>query len=461
MLSWKGKPALSHVASLRLASDQWLTEEHCMNPHDAQTYITRDHQPESAANTLLQGRQLLMARSAWVTLVFLTLAVFFVLFPGYVAREAGQVPQGLPFSGASFALTITLTIVSMLVCFAVASVIFWRKSNDWMALLAALSLVMWGTTPVTNSYLQSLSPARAPALIFSHVAFAVVFLVLCLFPNGRFLPRWIGWLPIGWIVWSTIFSVLYLFYGVPLSINRLVWLGVLLVVVGAQMYRYRHVSSSRQRQQTKWVVFGVSIAVLVTLGTDLLLLVFPLLGQSGFGYLFLNVLGSTFAPLLLGSLSVAIAILRSRLYDIDLIINRTLVYGTLTVNLTLVYLGLVIGLSALLRGIISQASSVAIVISTLAIYFLFQPLRRRIQRIIDRRFYRSKYDAAKTVAAFSATLRQEVDLDQLREQLLAVVQETMQPAHVSLWLRPPAPVSKRQGIWNRTSADRLPPSEKS
>ena len=138
--------------------------------------------------------------------------------------------------------------------------------------------------------------------------------------------------------------------------------------------------------------------------------------------------------------------LRSRLWEIDTIINRTLVYGTLTVILTAVYVGLILGLQALLRGIISQNNSVAIVLSTLAIYVLIQPLRRRIQRVIDRRFYRRKYDAAKILAAFSATLRNEVDLDQLREQLLGVVEETMQPMHVSLWLRPPE-LSRKQQTW--------------
>jgi hypothetical protein len=138
-------------------------------------------------------------------------------------------------------------------------------------------------------------------------------------------------------------------------------------------------------------------------------------------------------------LSIGIAILRYRLYDIDVLINRTLVYGTLSISLALVYFGLVIGLQSLVRVFSGPGaqSPIVIVASTLAIAALFQPLRRRIQGIIDHRFYRRKYDAAHTLAAFSATLRNEVDLNQLREHLVGVVEETMQPTHASLWLRQP------------------------
>jgi hypothetical protein len=144
----------------------------------------------------------------------------------------------------------------------------------------------------------------------------------------------------------------------------------------------------------------------------------------------------------------------SSAYDIDLIINRTLVYSTLTATLAAVYFGLVIGLQSLLHVITGQVSQspLAIVVSTLAIYVLFQPLRHRIQRIIDRRFYRSKYDAARVIANFSATLRGEIDLNQLSEHLIAVVQETMQPAHVSLWLRAP---ERPENYLNKTDTTEL------
>ncbi len=185
------------------------------------------------------------------------------------------------------------------------------------------------------------------------------------------------------------------------------------------------------------MVFGIIVALT---GIFVILPIFTFIFPTYFNQpntLSSVIFGLITYPLVLLSLpvTVGIAILRSRLYDIDVLINRTLVYGTLTILLALVYFGLVIGGQHLLVSLLGQSNAVVLVVSTLVVAALFQPLRQRIQRTVDRRFYRSKYDAAKIVAAFSATLRQEVDLDQLREHLLAVVQETMQPAHISLWLR--------------------------
>jgi len=218
------------------------------------------------------------------------------------------------------------------------------------------------------------------------------------------------------------------------QMSYLASLGETVVLALVQLYRYRRVSSPIERQQTKWVVFGIAVLVTIYVSGSVLYLIFPVLAEPGSLYSLAYLVVQSCLPLFI-PLSFGFAMLRYRLWDIDVLINRTLVYGALTVSLTAIYVGLVIGLQALLRGLISQDNSAAIVLSTLSIAALFQPLRQGIQRSIDRRFYRRKYDAAKTLAAFSSALRQEVDLDQLREQLLAVAQETMQPAHVSLWLR--------------------------
>jgi hypothetical protein len=149
-----------------------------------------------------------------------------------------------------------------------------------------------------------------------------------------------------------------------------------------------------------------------------------------------------FIPALIGfPISIGIAIVRYRLYDIDILINRTLVYGALSATLALIYFGGVATTQAIFRALTGQQEQpqLAIVISTLLIAALFNPLRRRIQRFIDRRFYRRKYDARKTLEAFSAKLRDETDLDALSDDLVGVVKETMQPSHISLWQRPDTP----------------------
>jgi hypothetical protein len=206
------------------------------------------------------------------------------------------------------------------------------------------------------------------------------------------------------------------------------------------LFRYRR-ASGVERQQLKWVAFAAVLAASFLIGQQLAWLVALLVANSLGGELpslnrsLENLLNVAVTVCLYAG--VGIAILRYRLYDIDIIINRTLVYGSLTVSLALVYFGGVLSLQGLLRALTGQGSQLAIVASTLAIAALFNPLRRRIQDFIDRRFYRRKYDAAKTLEVFSAKLRDETDLEALNSELLAVVRNTMQPEHVTLWLRKP------------------------
>ena len=329
-----------------------------------------------------------------------------------------------------------MTILSTLIWFSVGWLIFWHKSDSWIALLIALQAVTQGASTSINA-LGSFPVLQYPVNWLSFLNQVLLFLLLALFPTGRFVPKWIRRLvlvgvalaivdfffPLQQVSWYPEFSFLYF----------LILMGILVI---AQIYRYRTVSTPVQRQQSKWIVFAIAIIILTDVIFIVPVLFNPTLFQTSSLYnlitsnIFLFVL--LFAPV-----SIYIAIMRYRLYDIDIIINRSLVYGSLTVLLALIYFGLVIGLGSIVRlftGQISQ-SPVVIVASTLAIFVLFQPLRHRIQRIIDKRFYRSKYDAAKIIANFSSTLRDEVDLNTLTEHLVAVVQETMQPAHVSLWLR--------------------------
>jgi hypothetical protein len=406
----------------------------------------------------------MLARVAWVSLVLLLLGCFVILLPSYFTLlqsictnaacallqptpQSVQALQQLGLSVANFAvLNLVLISATMVVCLLVGVVLFWRKSDDWMALLGGFFLVPFGMLYVTDALQAIHSNRQVLAIVLNVLGNGMLFLLSSLFPNGRFVPGFTRWLVLGWILWGMVFLTLHDLPSMYL-VDRLVWLGLVICLIGAQFYRYRRVSSSIEKQQTKWVVFVGAVTALALVGVTVPGLLIPALNQPGSLY---QVLIGPIYPLgvLFIALSVGMAILRSRLWDIDIIINRTLVYGTLTTILAVIYIGLVLSLQVLLHGIVSQDNSVAIVISTLVIAALFQPLRRRIQRIIDRRFYRSKYDSTKVVAAFSATLRQEVDLDTLRMRLLGVVQETMQPSHVSLWLRTPTRPANSQDISN-------------
>jgi hypothetical protein len=185
-----------------------------------------------------------------------------------------------------------------------------------------------------------------------------------------------------------------------------------------------------ERQQTKWFTYAAAVAASGAILKFIISEPLDLMWLGGVAYAFV-LIGLAGMPIAMG-----IAITRYRLYEIDLIINRTLVYGTLTAMLVALYFVGIVVLQRIFVTLTGQQSTLAVVASTLLIAALFNPLRRRIQSFVDRRFYRSKYDARKTLEAFSTRLREETDLDSLNKELVGVVRETMQPAHVSLWLSP-------------------------
>ena len=219
------------------------------------------------------------------------------------------------------------------------------------------------------------------------------------------------------------------------TVERLVgvWIAGLLALVvtcGVALFvRYRRANDT-ERKQIKWLLYASAVFLVVYVGG----FVSGLGGTVSFGgYIWGVFFGLSVITL---PAAIGIAILKYRLYDIDLVISRTLVYDPLTATLVALYFGDIVVLQSVFVLLTGQQSTIAVVASTLAIAALFSPLRRRIQGFVDRRFYRNKYDAAKTLEAFSAKLRDETDLEALSDDLVGVVRETMQPAHVSLWLRP-------------------------
>ncbi len=336
----------------------------------------------------------------------------------------------------------------------------------WIMLVAGFALV---ATLLTSSYVDlSLAQpqGRLPATHWvawvtswlGILGFApVVTFLLLLFPDGRLPSR--RWRPVGWLAVAAIITIgsgtaftpgplvdkseirnplgLALLAGSLLEEGGVGWLLLPASVVlsaSSMVVRFRR-ARGVERQQIKWFALAATfaavgwVALTFTYETELI----------GAAQL-LQLLSLLSIPL-----AVGIAVLKYRLYDIDLVINRTLVYGSLTAILALIYFGSVVQLRGLLFGFTGQSSQLTVVVSTLLIAALFNPLRRRIQGFINRRFYRRKYDATKTLDAFSARLRDETDLDALSHEVVEVVRETMQPVHVSLWLRPDSAPEESRG----------------
>jgi hypothetical protein len=265
-----------------------------------------------------------------------------------------------------------------------------------------------------------------------------VYVLLLSLSDGRFVTRWARWLLLCWFLAVPVYFIFMYSFFYPL-----VWYAALVLLGIAQFYRYRTAASPLQRQQTKWLFFGGSVAAIFVVGSTVPLFIFPSLGQAGSLYQLIGGL-AYLVILFIFPICLGLAILRYRYLDIDIIIHRTLVYSTLTVLLAVVYEVSVFTLQSMTGGLtLIRGNQLAIIASTLLIGALFKPLHDRTRALIDRRFYRRKYDAARTIATFSATIRDEVDLNQLCSKLVAVANETMQPAHVSLWLCSPTRSSEK------------------
>jgi hypothetical protein len=294
------------------------------------------------------------------------------------------------------------------------------------------------------------------------VLFVAPCLLFLLFPDGR--PPSTRWRPVVWltaVAGGGIFFTLafspgeldkYTYPGLPnplgvggevgdvLTAIESIGDGILpivvLVTISSTVIRFRR-SSGRERLQLKWVAYTAALTAASFLVSFVLPEPVPRVAEDA--VFFLGVVAFAAIPIAAG-----VAILRHRLYDIDVLVNRTLVYGLLSLSLAVVYVSGIASLQGLFRTLTGQESQLAVVASTLMIAALFGPLRRRVQGFIDRRFYRRKYDAAKTLESFSAKLRDETDLETLSGDLVGVVRETVQPAHASLWLRGPGEIGEEE-----------------
>jgi hypothetical protein len=392
-----------------------------------------------------------LAWALWA-LAMLGLAVFVWL--DQLLRQAGRselvvlIPTAIPpVLGAVSTATVGAVLASR------------RPAHPvgWLLLAFGLSLSVAGVALAYTNYGVALAgTAPAAALVGLYLPAAIVTAIACngfvllLTPTGVLpSPRWRWWAgvtaatPVALLLVVTLLprpdDRLALALSSPLDLQALdgallvayqvafaIVISALVVAAASLVVRFRR-ARGIERQQLRWVVLATVLVALLT--------VVNLAALALGAYALAPLVGGLNPPIL--SAAIGAAILRYRLYDLDRIISRALAYGLLTVLLGGGYAGVVLGLGQLL----GRDSSLVVAGATLAVVALFQPARRRIQRQVDRRFNRRRYDAARTIAAFSARLREQVDLETLTAELLAVVEQTMQPTRAALWLRPPAELS--------------------
>lgn len=406
--------------------------------------------PDAAREPYVRGWSLVLARAVAFSIIGVTVGLGIVALVNW-RRLANPCEAALtsclmtPEQVAPLArLGLTPTNVALgvvvLCCAAialtngVAALLLWRRSDDAMALLVAVTLVLLPAF-FTPMYQALTGMWHAAGGVINVIGGISIILMVELFPSGRFEPRW-SWLPM-LVAVGLIFT-----FGsaMPIAFALVLVLTMFLSVIASQIYRFRRVSTPQQRQQTKWAVMGIILAIIVNQIFWQPVGWIPALQRKDSLYTLL--LYPDFV-LLISILAICfgVAIVRYRLYDIDLIIRRTLIYGLLTAILAGIYVAVVFATQVVSQRLTSAQTAPPpwlIVITTLLIAALFNPLRQRLQVVIDQRFYRSKYDAARTLTALGMKLREETDLEDVRNDVIEVVQQTMQPAHITLWLRTPS-----------------------
>jgi MFS family permease len=412
--------------------------------------------------------------ASWLAWSLVALSMAFLVGGIALAWAVRSTAPELPNGSTGDANSVVLALAILLTFSVVGAVVASRHPRNTIGWMFCTMGLVEGLDTLTRGYAEFwLASGWGPrslavtAAWFSSWAWTPLVVVpttflLLLFPDGRLpSPRW---RPVAWLAGLGISGFILGYaldagplgdlpqirnpYGVDSPVMMVVGVAAALVMVGSMVASAASVivrlrqAGRVERQQIKWLAYGGAVvggAILVG-------------GLIAIWSVTVSIAVTTIA--LLGvPISTGVAIVRYRLYDIDILINRTLVYGALTAMLALVYFGGVAVTQAILRSLSGQEQQpqLAVVISTLVIAALFNPLRRRIQAFIDRRFYRSKYDTRKTLEAFSAKLRDETNLGALSDELVGVVRETMQPAHVSLWLRPDRGPKGREGKTNLRS----------
>jgi signal transduction histidine kinase len=413
---------------------------------------------QSAPAEPLHGRSLTIARATWIVVAALTLSLFAAGIPSEFAMfrtvcqsvcTSGQLSpaglQALRDLGLSLdfyaTYAVVLDVVFAAVYATVAAVIFWRKPADRMALLVSFALLTFGTAnfPDTIHVLATEHPAWGwwPVAFLNFLGAASFGLFLYLFPDGRFVPHWTRWVALAWIAWQLprYWSPSWASSDLnswPSWLAVAVWVVVLGTVFYAQVYRYRRVSNAVQRQQIKWVVLGISAAVLVFLGITVTLSAFAPAPTSP-GTLATILVGYVliYAAMLLIPISIGVAILRHHLWDIDLIINRTLVYGGLTMGVVGLYVLVVGGIGQILQV---RANLIISLLATGLAAVLFQPLRYRLQRGANHLMYGERDDPYAVLSRLGERLESTLSPDAVLPTVVQTVKEALKLPYVAIEL---------------------------